>query len=149
MNPIRRILVAVLLAAWVVAPTIGSEGGENAGGTGVWVLPSSTPLCCGTGATFGTPRLVIDLTSLDKNVNLVLSSQMGAAAATLVDQLSGAAVGLTVIGNRLVISAAMLHSLANSGVTQADIVVSDANHLGYRIRLLINAAAGTAQLLVF
>ncbi|MEO6596358.1 MAG: hypothetical protein ABIP94_16535 [Planctomycetota bacterium] len=150
MNTILRVIVAVLLAAWVAVPSVGSEGGENAGGTGVWVLPRAEFLCSGSGVPCaGLPRSEIALPDFTKNVHLELSSEMGAAVATLVDQISGVSLGLSVVGNKLVLPSVLFQSLAGSGVTQANIVVADVNQMGYQIRLTLNAATGTGLIRVY
>jgi hypothetical protein len=47
MNTLLRFVLALALGVWLAMPSLGSEGGENAGGTGVWILPRATFMASG------------------------------------------------------------------------------------------------------
>lgn len=145
MNFRLRFVPALLVAALLTLPGISSEGGENAGGTGVWILPRPAFVCAGAGDVAPTsPPLAIS--TLTNEVRLVTSTELGSMSATLVDSISGSPLPLPITGRDVVLSRAVLQGLAASGTTEAHIVVADAQQLGYVFKLSIDTAGGSATL---
>lgn len=153
MTPLLRVLIAALLALGVVLPVFGGEGdgGENAGGTGLWILPRSTTLTSssaqvGPGSQPRVPAMALG--SFGSDAKLRVSNECGAVVATL---FAGQAVpmDLPVLGQVVTMPAAVMQQLAAAQVTDATLVVVDAGSKGYVMRLLLDLAAGTAQLLVY
>lgn len=135
-----RALLALLLAAWFTLPSTGDDGGENAGGTGVWILPRSTYLAASVCAD-GAPREAKTFT-LAGDIVLALSSEVGEATATWIDEVAGVAVSLPVSGGQVRVPAALLQALGNAPLRQATVVIADASHAGYVIEIEV-AADGT------
>jgi hypothetical protein len=151
-NPMR-VLLAALLALVVVLPAWGGEGegGENAGGTGVWILPRSTVLTSssaqiGPGTQPRVPPLT--LTSFASSAKLQVSNECSSVVATL---FAGTAMpmDLPVLGQTVTLPASVVQGLAETSVTQATLVLVDASGKGYVLRLVIDLAAGTGQLLLY
>ena len=78
MTPLSRILLALALAVWVAVPGVGSDGGENAGGTGVWILPRAASIC----AFSGPPREMRTIPApLAADCTMQMSVEIGSAVA--------------------------------------------------------------------
>lgn len=146
---LRLRFVPVLLAAVLLAlPSIGDEGGEGAGGTGVWILPRPTYLAPGVPAT--TPPAVasvppVALTS-GAGVALTIAAESGESTACLVDGVSGSSLPLPVSGRVVTVDRLVVQGLVASGTSVAHIVVTDAQQLGYVIQVSIDLATGSATL---
>ncbi|MCR9245313.1 MAG: hypothetical protein NXI31_09795 [bacterium] len=136
MKNLLRILAVALAAVWLAAPSVGGEGGENAGGTGVWILPACAPV--------GSPgvRSSFAVNTLASDITMTMSPQIGNAVATAVDPRSGAVLPLSVRGRDVVITAEQLGGFRQAGVTVVDILISDDSRQGYHIRLDIHPTAG-------
>lgn len=150
---LMRVLLAALLTLAVVLPVFGGEGdgGENAGGTGVWILPRSTVLTSsssqvGPGCTPRVPPLA--LSTLASDAKLRVSNECGQVAASLFAGLA-MPVALPVLGQVVTLPAATLRSLVEARVTEATLVLVDASGKGYVMRLVLDLASGTGQLLVY
>lgn len=136
-----RALLALLLAAWFTLPSTGDDGGENAGGTGVWILPRSTFLAATACTGGGVPREAKTFT-LASDIVLALSSEVGEATATWIDEIAGVAVSLPISGGQVRVPATLLQALGNAPLRQATIVIADASHAGYVLEVDV-AANGT------
>jgi hypothetical protein len=134
-----RTLFAALLALWLALPSVGGEGGENAGGSGVWILPRTTFMAPSTGGG-SVPRMSFTISDLNRDASLVGSAEMGQAVATLVDSSLGLPTRLQVVGKAIVLPSSMMLGMLHAGVTDADIVVVDASLRGYRIPLSIDSS---------
>ncbi len=141
MTYLLRVALVSLLALWLASPTTGSEGGENGGGTGVWILPACVPMpeTTLTGTQFRASHVVA---SVANDVVLRTSNEMGATVATFTDELSGTPVALTVVGHNVRCPRAALEALANSPLPSATIVCTDADQRGYVILVRVDPATG-------
>lgn len=148
MTMLLRAFLAALLTMWIALPTPGSEGGENAGGTGVWILPRATFLCS-TAVPSTPPKVEFTVASLQSDLRLQLDSAMGIACGTLIDDVVGQAISLQVAGSLAVVPAATLQSLAGTTAPHATVIIADANHLGYLIRLIVNASTNSCVVRVY
>ncbi len=152
-----RSLLSILFAMLVVLPGIGRAGGDNAGGTGVWILPRASTLSPAMVSVATDPHAPISieprevrlLDNLQNNLALVASDDMGTPVATLVDGVSGAPIALPVEGRTATLTATMLQQLVGSGVTTATIILLDAQHRGYLVRLNLDLTTHTGDLTVF
>lgn len=152
MNTTLRILAAALLALWLAIPGISGEGdgGENAGGTGVWILPRSEFLSSGSGMQGRQPRTSpIAIPNLQLDVKLRVSSETGQCSGTLFDGLSNTPVDLPVIGQSVILPASLMQALFAARVPACDIVIVDAAHRGYLMTLTFDYGTGGAQILVY
>lgn len=131
MMSLLRPLVAIALAVWLALPLVGNEGGDNASGTGIWILPRATFLA--SGMSQAAPRATKELLAIGQDVVMEVSSECGACSATFVDELSGQPVSLQAGGGLVRVPAALLQSLAGAAGTKAHIVITDANQLGYML----------------
>ena len=91
MKALLHCLLALLAALAVALPSPGSEGGENAGGTGVWILPFCSQINTESQEEPSSlqARLTIPVADLNRDIRMQLSSQMGQSVATCVDELTG------------------------------------------------------------
>ena len=152
MNTTLRILAAALLALWLAIPGISGEGdgGENAGGTGVWILPRSEFLSSGSGMQGRQPRIApIAIADLQHEVKLRVSGDTGQCTGTLFDGASNMPIDLPVLGQCVVLPASLLQGLFAARVPSCDIVIVDAARRGYLLSLVFDYATGGAQILVF
>jgi hypothetical protein len=133
MKSLLRPLVALAVAVWLALPLVGNDGGNNAGGTGIWILPRATFLA--SGMSQSTPRATKDLLANGQDVVMEVSSECGECSATFVDELSGQPVALQTSGGLVRLPAALLQSLACAAGTKAHIVITDANQLGYLLTI--------------
>ena len=151
MNTTLRILAAALLALWLAIPGISGEGdgGENAGGTGVWILPRSEFLSSGSGMG-RQPRISpIVIPNLLQDVKLRVSNETGQCSGTLFDGTTNTPVDLPVLGQCVVLPASLLQGLFAARVPTCDIVIVDAARRGYLLSLTFDYGTGGAQILVF
>jgi hypothetical protein len=140
MNTLLRFVLALALGVWLAMPSLGSEGGENAGGTGVWILPRATFMASGEVVEpAGEPRASKKLSSLNQDVTMAVSIECGSCTATLIDDLSGVPVALQVTGPNIKLPASLLQALGAAGPAKASIVVVDANQMGYVMRVVIDS----------
>ncbi|MCA8948872.1 MAG: hypothetical protein KDE27_05175 [Planctomycetes bacterium] len=140
-----RLVVVLLAAVWLAAPSLGGEGGENAGGTGVWVLPGGSSL----GGNGQSGNLSREIPNLTKDFKLTVASNVGAFVATACEAGSGVIVPLASSGRDVLLPAAMLRGFRDENVAHVDIVIADSEMVGYRIRLSIPAAGETATLTIY
>lgn len=139
----RRFLPALVAAAWLALPGISSEGGEGAGGTGVWILPAAKFV--GT-APLAAPTVQSPTTTWVTDLKLTVAPGLTNFTAVLVDDLSGDVHHLPVSGREILLERGELQGLISGGLNVAYVVVADASQLGYVVRIVVDATAGTAQL---
>lgn len=154
-----RTLLSILFAVLIVLPGIGSVGGDNAGGTGVWILPRATALspsmvsfgaaCGDVPPLLGQPRETRVLAGYEDSLSIVGSGELGVPVATLIDNVSGSPIALSVTGTAVLLPASVIQQLASSGVTSASITIMDATHRGYVVKLHLDPAAQTGSLVVY
>lgn len=151
MSALLRFLAAALLVSWLTSPTRGGEGGENAGGTGVWILPRCTALAPspGMGGQTGAPQCTYTMSSLNAGLSLVASIECGTVVATLIDPGSGTPMALPASGRSALLSRTTIDGLRVAGVVSANIVMMDAARQGYVIYATFDYAANTATLAVY
>ncbi len=149
MKALLHCLLALLATVIVALPSPGSEGGENAGGTGVWILPFCSQINSGQEqGPASTARLTIPVTDFNRDVRLEISSQMGQAVATCVDEMTGYPTGLVVSGRTVIVPSQLMRSLSLARVN-ATILVMDASSCGYCIAVQVDHATGAINLLVY
>lgn len=152
MNTTLRILAAALLALWLAIPGISGEGdgGENAGGTGVWILPRSEFLSSSSGLQGRQPRISpIAIPNLLSDVKLRVSGDTSQCTGTLFDGVSNMPVDLPVTGPCVVLPSSLMRGLFAARVPSCDIVIVDASRRGYLLSLVFDYATGGAQILVY
>lgn len=125
-----RLVLPLAVATGLALPGIGGDGGDNGGGTGVWILPRACYLASDVVDPASTARLARTAASCNGGITLTADSHLGALTATLVDSVSGAPVALPVNGREIVLSGGLLTELKEAGV-EAQVVVTDSQHLGY------------------
>lgn len=143
-NPLR--LLSLLLAGLLALPVVGGEGGESAGGTGVWILPRCTYLA--SGSISGPVRESRSISSTPASMAMTVSNEIGSFTATLVDSLGGSPIALPTNGNTIVLSEELLRALREAGAS-AQIVVSDSQLQGYVIQLTFDSSSGPGRLDVY
>jgi hypothetical protein len=134
---IRNILV-LLVAAWLAVPTVCDEGGENNGGTGVWILPACANVTGLEPAGANVVRATQTFANTSKDIELRVENQMGCAAASCVDGVAGSPIALAVSGRIVVIPRQLLQALEQSS-RSATIVITDAQQYGYVLAVQISA----------
>ena len=150
MKALARLTLVAVFSAWLALPGVGSDGGENAGGTGVWILPRANFLAsipCTTATA--EVRAACAIPSVAQSITVTTSSDLGVIVATLVDPVTGVPMPLATSGHDVVIPGSMLQNLRVAGCGSATIVIADDNHLGYVIEMSIDLAAGAATLKLF
>jgi hypothetical protein len=153
MRSLLKALIALwlgLLAAMPLFPEDGGGGGGGGGG-GVWILPGSTAVTNRTGNNCSPTlarahRVYNDLT---KDISLELPPEMGDSLASLLIPSTGRQMSLPVDGHSLRLSSSLLTNLVNSGVTEVDILVIDANSHGLRFTVLFDLVARSVTIYVF
>lgn len=125
-----RLLCALIFAICLALPSVSGDGGENGGGTGVWVLPRATYLTSGV----VEPRAA-QVVSPGQDLILEMSCEVGMATAVFVDDLSQVPVSLQVTGSQVRLPAAVMQSFLASSALTATIMIADAAHMGYLIRV--------------
>ena len=128
-----RNLLVLLVAVCLAIPTICDEGGENNGGTGVWILPA----CANVTAPRATPRGSWTFSGAGSDVQLVVAAEMGAPSAMLVDDVSGVPVALAASGRTVTIPKSLLQALHQSSIRAASVIIMDTAQCGYVLRLSI------------
>ncbi|MBX3463388.1 MAG: hypothetical protein KF830_09465 [Planctomycetes bacterium] len=148
MKALLRFLLFALVAAWFALPSMGTDGGEGAGGTGVWILPRPTFLasasgCGGSGAVRGSTSI-----PADAPLTLKACDELGLFTATLVDPLSGASTLLPCNGFQVALSSDLLRTLRET-CGSAHVVIADGTQLGYLIQITFDSASGAGVVKVF
>lgn len=145
MNLAQRVL---LVLAFVALPALGvpGGGGDNAGGTGVWILPACATVS--TSESLGQPRLSIAIADPTRDAVLECAPELGAAVASGVDEMGGSPVLFTVVGRRVTLPGAWLSALSRTRVN-ADVVVADGAMAGYHIHVAVDPLDGKVQLHVY
>lgn len=149
MKAILRLVLPVAFAAWLALPGVSSDGGENAGGTGVWILPKPTFLASDSPSitTLATERKSIPNISATNTITLTAAAEMGAMTATMIDPVTGVATALPVSGHDITMRDSLLNGVRCAGIT-ADIVVVDSQQQGYVIRVAFDAS-GTGTIKIY
>ncbi|MFK7738882.1 MAG: hypothetical protein AB8H80_01065 [Planctomycetota bacterium] len=137
-----RNVLALLTALLLALSATGTEGGEGGGGTGVWILPACAFLNSGNleGVPPQTSRMEIQAGEATSDIQLQVSSELGAVSATFFDEYSGSAMGLDVSGHRVIIGSELLMTMHACGSAGGSIVICDSSQKGYVISLLMDAA---------
>lgn len=145
MHTIHRVLVSVALLVWLAIPAIGNGGGggENAGGTGVWILPRAMPLAAG--ALVRDSRVI---SNLSQDQVLGVSAECGAVVATFVDEMTSVATALPVSGSFVRIPRALMQAMVATNCPKANIVVADQSQVGYLLELVLVPASGSIAISV-
>ena len=147
MSSLLRKALVLLVAAWLAIPTVCDEGGENNGGTGVWILPACANVPA-TGAQGGAPvRGQFERSDASTDVKMELASQMSSAVATFVDEVSGSPVALPVTGRIVTVPKQLLQTLKQTALT-GSIIISDAAQRGYVLGLQVSSA-GVVKISVY
>lgn len=133
MNLLQRVLVAIALAVWLALPILGNDGGDNASGTGIWILPRAG--CLAVDSQGAVVRAQRNVSSLGQDMLVAVSSECSSCGATFLDEVSGQTVALQSVGGVVRIPAALLQSLPQGDGTKAHIVISDSSLLGYLMRV--------------
>lgn len=133
MKLLQRVLVAIALAVWLALPILGNDGGDNASGTGIWILPRAS--CLAVDSPDAAVRAQRNVTSAGQDLLVAVSSECGSCAATFLDELSGQPVSLQSVGGVVRIPAALLQALPDGSGTKAHVVISDASQFGYLMRV--------------
>ena len=141
-----RSVPALLFAALLALPGIGSDGGEGAGGTGVWILPIPKVVGpCPLAAAPSVPSQTM-VVSATASFTLKTATSLGACTAVLIDELSGVPMQLPVAERNVTLEKETLQGLLGSGVDSAHIVITDANQLGYVFKISVNAAESSLEI---
>jgi hypothetical protein len=145
MIPSLRLFALLVFALCLALPSIGGdgEGGENGGGTGVWVLPRAgyiTP-------PSGMPPRMLRTISMAQDCLLEMEPSVGVASGTFVDDVLQLPVALTINGMVARIPSDLLQSLSSASAS-ATVLLADASQLGYLIEITANGN-GTATLAVY
>lgn len=138
MMSLLRLLLALVTATIIALPIISSDGGENGGGTGIWILPRARFLCAGPAPA---PLDSKNLATLSVDLVMQVSAECGACVATLIDEVSGVPVSLPAVGSRIRLSAALLQVVASGG-GRASIVILDSSGLGYSLKVTTSSSGG-------
>lgn len=148
MKALVRFLLFALVAVWLALPTMGTDGGEGAGGTGVWILPRPTFLASASGSGgFGAVR---GSTSIPANAPLTLKAcaELGLFTATLIDPSSGVSTLLPCNGLDVILSSDLLRTLRET-CGSAHVVIADGTQLGYVIQIAFDPASGAGVVKVY
>lgn len=137
-----RTLLAILVAVWVAVPTVGGEGGENAGGTGVWILPASSFVGMPCWGPSGPSRQLTDFT---KDLRMVVDPNCGQVLATVTDPLTAVVIPLTVCGRDVTLAASTLRAYSDAQVSSVVVLIVDSQQRGYYMTVTINTTAHSAS----
>jgi len=141
-----RSVPALLFAALLALPGIGSDGGEGAGGTGVWILPIPKvvgPCPLASAPSSPTQTMTVSATS---SFTLKTATSLGSCTAVLIDEMSGVPMPLPVAGRNVTLEKETLQGLLCSGASSAHVVISDANQLYYVFKITVNAAESSLEI---
>lgn len=155
MKLLTRALLLLLLGLSGVLPLFGEDGGEGAGGTGIWILPSCRNFVCGAevirslppGVT-AEPRASLRVDDLTTDVVMRLAPEVGPAVAMLVENHSGEPILLPVNGSLVRLEHQVLSSLAAARVETARILILDGDRRGYAITVRMHADLGGVDITV-
>jgi hypothetical protein len=148
MKLLLRLMLPLAVATWLALPGIGSDGGDNAGGTGVWILPRPTFLASGSVDSVGQERGSISIASCSGGFALATGIELGDFTATFIDPISGVPIALPTCGRQVLLDAALLSALKQTGV-QGRIVVSDSQHLGYVMNVTMDGVTGACTVRIY
>ena len=125
-----------------MSPGPGNGGGENNGGTGVWILPACANIMASAQDPGVAARMNIEVPSTAADVRLQVDNSMGAASAVFVDDLSGAVIGMPVSGRLVTLPKQLLQALQHSPIGKGTLLITDASQMGYVIRVVAMADGG-------
>jgi len=143
MNTMLRNLFCLLVLALLAIPTPGDEGegGENASGTGVWILPACAAIDPAQLDPSCPTRGQFVCSDMSKPVKMKVSQAMGCATGTFTDDVLGTPVSLSVSGSVVEVPASLMATLAQSPNRVATIVVSDSEQKGYVLRVTVSGTS--------
>lgn len=143
MTPMLRNLFSLLVLALLAIPAPGdeTEGGENASGTGVWILPACAAVDPAQVGPLAPTRSTFVCNDMSKPVEMKVSAAMGCSSATMTYDVLGTPCALHVSGQIVRVSPAAMAALNQSPTKTATIIVSDAAQNGY---VLTVKAVGTS-----
>jgi hypothetical protein len=147
MHHLLRSVLALITAAWLMSPAPGNGGGENNGGTGVWILPACANITAAAQDPAAAARMTIQVPGTASDVRLQVDSSMGVASAVFVDDLSGAVIGMPVAGRLVTLPRQLLQALQHSPIGKGTLMITDASQMGYVIRV-VAMADGSVSLAV-
>jgi len=128
------------MAMCIAVPTVGGEGGENAGGTGVWILPRSSFLCAPSAAAGES----YTIQNFNRGLVLRVSPELGPVVAVITDSVSGVQIPLAVHGRDVILPASVLTGLVGAGVGDVSLVIFDSHQQGYCLDGNIRSGAGNS-----
>lgn len=146
MKPSSRLFSALLCAAILALPGFGSEGGEGAGGTGVWILPGARFVGPGAGSSTSLTAAPMAVPSLASPMTLTTAPEVGEVTATLLDDVSGSPLPLPVSGRNVTIEKSVFQGLLASGTTSAILVITNSSQLGYVVKISIDPLTASATM---
>lgn len=150
MKTLSRLSLLIAFAVWLALPTVGNDGGDNAGGTGVWILPRSTFLASGSPLIDPSTaaRESIGVAAALAPVTLTASSEMGAMTATLLEPTTGTPMALPTNGRNITLSADVLRGIREAGTT-AKVVVLDGLLQGYVLEVSFTSATSAGEIRIY
>lgn len=151
MKTLSRLSLLIAFAVWLALPTVGNDGGDNAGGTGVWILPRSTFLASGAPmidpATAARESIQV-ASGLTSSVTLTASSEMGTMTATMMESTTGTPVALPTNGRNITLSADLLRGIREAGAS-AKIVVLDGLLQGYVLEVTFASPTSAGEIRIY
>ncbi|MCK5942259.1 MAG: hypothetical protein KAI24_09850 [Planctomycetes bacterium] len=132
-----RNIFCLLVVAMLAIHVPGDEGGENASGTGVWILPACAAVVPQQLGPTSPSRAQFIASDLSKAALMEVSNGLGVATAVFTDDLLGTPVALTVSGKIVTVPASLMSALAQSSVKTGTILITNANQDGYVLRVKI------------
>lgn len=135
MNPMLRNVFSLLVLALLAIPAPGDEGGENASGTGVWILPACAAIDPAQLDPSAPTRAQFVCSDTSKPVEMRVSQAMSSVSGTMTYDVLGTPVALEVTGQVVRVSPAMMAALSQSPCKTATILISDVHQKGYVLRL--------------
>jgi len=146
MNHYLRNILALMAAVWLAIPAPGNGGGENNGGSGVWILPACANITVQDPNAL--PRAVHTFANTASDIKVKVANGMGTPTATFTDDLSGTTVGMNVTGRVVTVPKQLLQALALSPIRKGTLLITDASQCGYIIRVIVRPD-GSVKVAVF
>lgn len=155
MKLLTRALLLLLLGLSGVLTLFGEDGGEGAGGTGIWILPSCRNFASGTEligrlppGVGAEPRASFRVDDLTSDVVMRVAPEVGPAVAMLLEACAGEPVVLPVNGSLVRLPQGLLRTLVEGRVDGARILILDGDGRGYAVSVHVHADLGGLDLLV-
>ena len=137
MNATLRLLLCLFAALWFALPSPGDEGGENASGTGVWILPACATITTQSVQPTAPTKDQYATSNLTSAVNLRVATSMGATTAVFIDDVLGISVPLDVSGRTVKVPAGLLQAISQGTTSAGPLVIVDSAQNGYLIRIRV------------